>query len=70
MFVESLESLCENHNVSFNVDSGCYLILQILNLTKAISDQLKYIILLKLAMLELPCCSIVLSYLSQHTLNT
>ena len=50
MFVESLESLCENHNVSFNVDSGCYLSLQILNLTKAISDQLKYIILLKLAM--------------------
>ena len=57
MFVESLESLCENHNVSFNVDSGCYSSLQILNLTKAIGDQLKYIILLKLAMLELPCCS-------------
>ena len=70
VFVESLESLCENHNVSFNVDSGCYSSLQILNLTKAISDQLKYIILLKLAMLELPYCSIVLSYLSQHTLNT
>jgi hypothetical protein len=63
VFVESLESLCENHNVSFNVDSVCYSSLQILNLTKAISDQLKYIILLKLAMLELPCCSIVLSYL-------
>ena len=69
VFVESLESLCENHNVSFNVDSGCYSSLQKLNLTKAISDQLKYIILLKLAMLELPCCSIVLSYLSQHTLK-
>ena len=24
MFVESLESSSENHNVSFNVDSGCY----------------------------------------------
>ena len=35
MFVESLESLSENHNVSFNVDSACYLSLQILNLRKS-----------------------------------
>jgi hypothetical protein len=66
VFVESLESLSENRNLSFNVDAGCF---QILNPTKS-SDQLKYTILLKLALLELPCCSIVLSYLSQHTLNT
>jgi hypothetical protein len=39
-------------------------------LEKAISDQLKYTILLKLALLELPHCLTVLSYLSQHTLNT
>ena len=35
MFVESLESLSENHNVSFNVDSGLYLSLEILNLRKS-----------------------------------
>jgi hypothetical protein len=57
VFVESLESLCENHNVSFNVDSGFYLSLEILNLIeKAIRDQLKNTILLKLALLELPRC--------------
>jgi hypothetical protein len=33
VFVESLESYSsENHNVSFNVDSGCYSTLHILNL--------------------------------------
>jgi hypothetical protein len=35
VFVESLESSSENHNVSFNVDSGCYSSLKILNLTKS-----------------------------------
>ena len=70
VFVESLESSSENRNVCFNVDSRYYLSLQILNIIKSISDQLKYTILLKLALLELPCCLIVLSYLSQHTLNT
>jgi hypothetical protein len=71
VFVESLESLCENHNVSFNVDSGFYLSLEILNLIeKAIRDQLKNTILLKLALLELPRCLTVLFYLFQHTLNT
>jgi hypothetical protein len=35
VFVESLESSSKNHNVSFNVDSGCYSSLQILNLTKS-----------------------------------
>ena len=35
MIVESLESSSENHNVSFNVDSGCYSSLQILNLIKS-----------------------------------
>jgi hypothetical protein len=68
VFVESLESLFENHNVSFNVDSGCYSTLQRLNPKKAIIDQLKYTILLKLALLELPRTLIVLFYLSQHTL--
>jgi hypothetical protein len=33
LFVESLESLSENHNVSFNVDSGCFQML--MNLTKS-----------------------------------
>jgi hypothetical protein len=70
VFVESLESLFENRNVSFNVDSGFYSTFQILNPKKASIDQLKYTILLKLAMLELPGCLIVLFYLSQHTLNT
>jgi hypothetical protein len=32
VFVESWESFSENHNVSFNVDSGCYSTLHILNL--------------------------------------
>jgi hypothetical protein len=32
VFVESLESLSENHNLSFNVDAGCF---QILNPTKS-----------------------------------
>ena len=32
VFVECVESLSENHNVSFNVDSGGF---QILNLTKS-----------------------------------
>ena len=70
VFVESLESSSENHSVYFNVNSGCYLSIQYLILQKVIRDQLKYTTLLKLALLELPHCLIVLSYLSQHTLNT
>ena len=72
VFVEILESSSENHNVMFL----SMLILDVIwvfkywILQKAISDQLKYTILLKLALLELPHCLIVLSYLSQHTLNT
>jgi hypothetical protein len=57
------------YSISFNVDFIIWVFTYWI-LEKAISDQLKYTILLKLVLLELPRCLIVLSYLFQHTLNT
>jgi hypothetical protein len=69
VFVESLESLSESHTVSFKVDSRCYFSLQIYKiLEKGIWDQLQCATPLKLALFELPCCSIKSCFIYPSTL--